>query len=94
MLRIERLAARSASDAHALRSVDLAVEKGEHVALIGASGAGKSTLIRCVNRLVEPESGAIFLGDLEITRLNARALRQARRRIGIVCGTARSDASR
>jgi phosphonate transport system ATP-binding protein len=54
------------------------------VALIGPSGAGKSTLIRCVNRLVEPTSGQVCLGDLDITSLNARRLRQARRRMGMI----------
>jgi phosphonate transport system ATP-binding protein len=47
-------------------------------------GAGKSPLIRCVNRLVEPTAGRIFLQDLELTHLKARALRQARRRIGMI----------
>jgi phosphonate transport system ATP-binding protein len=67
-----------------LRGVDLAVAKGEIVGLVGASGAGKSTLIRCVNRLIEPESGAIFFDGVEITRLKRRELRHARRRIGTV----------
>ena len=50
----------------------LGVAAGEVVGLIGPSGAGKSTLIRCVNRLVEPTSGQVFLGDLEITAPVAR----------------------
>ena len=55
------------------------------MALIGPSGAGKSTLIRCVNRLVEPTSGHVFLGDgEEITALGAWGLRKARRRMGMI----------
>ncbi len=54
------------------------------MALIGPSGAGKSTLIRCVNRLVEPTSGRIFLQDLDLTSLGANALRKARRRMGMI----------
>ena len=55
----------------ALSGVDLAVPKGQVMALIGPSGAGKSTLIRCVNRLVEPSAGSIMLDGTELTRLGA-----------------------
>lgn len=68
----------------ALTDISFSVPAGQVVGLIGPSGAGKSTLIRCVNRLVEPTSGSIQLGPTELTRLNGRALRQARRRIGMI----------
>src|SRR5689334_23965707 len=54
------------------------------MALIGPSGAGKSTVIRCINRLVEPTSGAVTLNDTEITALGAAELRRARRRMGMI----------
>jgi phosphonate transport system ATP-binding protein len=82
-LRIENLV-KSYTVTHALKGVSLDVPEGGVVALIGPSGAGKSTLIRFVNRLVEPSAGRIFLGDVEITALSARGLRQARRRIGMI----------
>jgi phosphonate transport system ATP-binding protein len=53
-------------------------------AIIGPSGAGKSTFIRCINRLVQPTSGSIVFQGQDITRLTGRALRQMRRRIGMV----------
>jgi phosphonate transport system ATP-binding protein len=84
MLRIEHLSKRYGRDERALDDVSLALAPGEIIALIGPSGAGKSTLIRCINRLVEPSEGRIFLGDVELTRLNPRELRQARRRIGMI----------
>ncbi|GIV83103.1 MAG: phosphonates import ATP-binding protein PhnC [Candidatus Roseilinea sp.] len=84
MLRIEKLVKQYPTGDRALRGVDLTVTEGEVVALIGPSGAGKSTLIRCVNRLVEPTSGKIWLHDTEITALDARRLRQVRRRIGMI----------
>jgi len=68
----------------ALDGIDLEVPAGQVMALIGPSGAGKSTLIRCINRLVEPTSGQVFLGDLELTRLRQGALRKTRRRMGMI----------
>ena len=84
MLRLERLVKRYPTGDHALKGVDLEVPKGQVLALIGPSGAGKSTLLRCVNRLVEPTSGRVFLGDLEITALSSADLRRARRRMGMI----------
>lgn len=67
-----------------LRGIDLTV-KGEGVtAIIGPSGTGKSTLLRCINRLVQPTAGSIVLSGTDLTRLSGRALRDARRRIGMV----------
>lgn len=68
----------------ALRGIDLAVPRGQVMALIGPSGAGKSTLIRCVNRLVEPTAGSVRLEETEITALRPAALRHARRRMGMI----------
>jgi phosphonate transport system ATP-binding protein len=53
-------------------------------AVIGPSGTGKSTLLRCVNRLVEPTSGEIHFGGRDIAPLSGKALREARREIGMV----------
>ena len=72
------------ADRPALDGVDLTVPRGQVLALIGPSGAGKSTLIRCINRLVEPDSGQVFVGDLEMTTLTSRELRRGRRRIGMI----------
>ena len=68
----------------ALDGVSFEVPAGQVVGLIGPSGAGKSTLIRCVNRLVEPTSGSIRLGDVDIAGLGAGQLRRTRRRIGMI----------
>jgi phosphonate transport system ATP-binding protein len=84
MLRLEKVVKQYRTGDMALRGVSLVVPKGQVMALIGPSGAGKSTLIRCVNRLVEPTSGRIFLHDLELTTLGSGALRKARRRMGMI----------
>ncbi len=68
----------------ALSNVSFSVEKGEFLVLIGLSGSGKSTLLRCINRLVEPTSGRIFLNGVELTKLSPRAMRKVRRKIGMV----------
>ncbi|MEM8876697.1 MAG: phosphonate ABC transporter ATP-binding protein [Pseudomonadota bacterium] len=84
MLKLEQLTKTYRTGDQALKAVDLEVPEGQVLALIGPSGAGKSTLIRCINRLVEPTSGRVFLCDLELSALGAGALRRARRSIGMI----------
>jgi phosphonate transport system ATP-binding protein len=68
----------------ALKGVSFKVRSDERVALLGRSGSGKSTLMRCINRLTEPDAGAIIFDDVDTTRLKGTALRQFRRQIGMV----------
>jgi len=84
LLRLEGLAKRYGTGDLALGGVDLEVPAGQVMALIGPSGAGKSTLIRCVNRLVEPTAGQVWLDGQEVTGLGAGALRRMRRRMGMI----------
>ena len=67
-----------------LRGIDLRFEGAALTAIIGPSGTGKSTLIRCINRLVEPSSGAVLLDGEDLVKLQGDALRQMRSRIGMV----------
>jgi len=67
-----------------LRDITLDFAPRGVTAIIGPSGTGKSTLIRCINRLVEPSGGSILLDGEDIVPLRGRALRLARRRIGMV----------
>lgn len=67
-----------------LSGIDLTVETGEVVALVGANGAGKSTLMRCIARLQEPTAGTVRVGDVDLTAAGHRDLRTARRDIGFV----------
>ena len=83
-LRVEDLVKTYATGDRALDGVSFEIPPGQVVGLIGPSGAGKSTLIRCVNRLVEPTSGRILLGDVDIARLGSGELRRTRRRIGMI----------
>lgn len=67
-----------------VRGIDLTVERGECVALVGESGAGKTTLLKTLGRQIEPRGGKIALGGAEITALKGRALRAMRHQIGYV----------
>ncbi|MBQ2053606.1 MAG: ATP-binding cassette domain-containing protein [Eubacterium sp.] len=71
-------------EVHALKDVNLTIEDGEIYGIIGYSGSGKSTLIRCINRLEEPDSGEVLVGDVDITKLSERELREKRKKIGII----------
>ena len=84
MLRLEKLVKTYKTGDQALKAVDLEVPDGQVLALIGPSGAGKSTLIRCINRLVEPTSGKVYLGDVELSGLSSGNLRKERRRMGMI----------
>ena len=66
-----------------LKGIDLDVQKGEVVCIIGASGSGKSTLLRCLNLLEEPDGGHIWFGGQDLTDLYAD-LDGLRQRIGMV----------
>lgn len=63
-----------------VKNVSLNVYEGEIVVLMGLSGSGKSTLLRCVNRLVEPNRGSVFVDGEDVLRLSPSELRELRQR--------------
>lgn len=67
-----------------LRRVDLTVEKGETMAVMGMSGAGKSTLLKCIAGLQRPTGGQMLIDGVDIARMPERDLDRIRRRIGMV----------
>ena len=67
-----------------LKGIDLSIEKGDIFGIVGFSGAGKSTLVRCINRLEEPDSGKVWIGDTEITSLKKKQLNERRKKIGMI----------
>lgn len=68
----------------AVRNVSLRVEKGDIFGIIGFSGAGKSTLVRCINLLERPDQGTVRVDGVELTALNEKALREERKKIGMI----------
>lgn len=82
MLRIEDLR-KSYNGVQVLKGVYLELKEGETKVLMGPSGAGKSTLLKCINLLVRPDGGRIFIGDEEITSPSVDVVKM-RQKIGFV----------
>lgn len=68
----------------ALQNINLKIEQGEFVAIIGLSGAGKSTLIRCVNRMHDITGGQLVVDKVDVSKLKGKQIRRFRRRIGMI----------
>src|SRR5690625_3313798 len=87
VISIEGLSKIFASNNKKITAVDdltLSINKGEIFGVIGYSGAGKSTFVRLLNRLEEPTSGRVVMGEKEITALNRKELRLTRQDIGMI----------
>ena len=82
IVRIQNLE-KSFGDNLVLKDIDMDVQKGEVVAILGPSGSGKSTMLRCINRLEEPTGGHIWFEDIEITDPKTN-INEIRERIGMV----------
>ena len=68
----------------AVNGIDLAVQPGEFVVILGRSGSGKTTFLRSINRLVEPTAGTVRVAGRAVTGADQAALRAARRQIGMI----------
>lgn len=68
----------------ALQGVDLKVEQGDFLAILGPSGSGKSTLLNMIGALDKPTEGKVFIESVDVSTLNDNALADLRRRIGFV----------
>ena len=66
-----------------LKGIDLDVDKGERIAILGASGSGKSTLLRCLNFMEMPDAGTVTLDGREVGRRESELI-ALRQRIGMV----------
>lgn len=68
----------------ALKNINLIINEGEFVAIIGLSGAGKSTLLRLINKLIESTEGEVFFEGDSVTKATGRDLINIRRQIGMI----------
>lgn len=69
---------------HVLRGVDLTINKGETIVIIGRSGCGKSVLLKLIIGLMKPDEGKIFISGDDITFLNDNQLNKLRQRFGML----------
>jgi polar amino acid transport system ATP-binding protein len=67
-----------------LKGIDLQVQPGEVIAIIGKSGSGKSTLLRCINGLEEFQSGSLTVDGKPLLHHNPQAMRELRQRVGMI----------
>ena len=68
-----------------LKDIDLTIDQGEVVSIVGASGAGKTTLLQILGTLDRPDSGSVLYGDVDVTRMRERELARFRNgKIGFV----------
>ena len=68
----------------ALKNVNLNIEQGEFVAIIGLSGAGKSTILRCINRMHDIQQGTLTVDGVDVESLSGKSLRRFRRKVGMI----------
>jgi len=83
ILRIEHMTKRY-GDKEVLTDASLSINKGELKVLIGPSGGGKSTLLQCINFLIKPDRGRIWLDGTEIIRAKGKALYAYRQKVGMI----------
>lgn len=68
-----------------VREASFSVEEGESFVIMGLSGSGKSTLLRCINQLIKPTAGHIYLDGQDLTKVSSQELIEIRRkRMGMV----------
>ena len=70
------------SDSFALRGVSFSLNPGERVAILGANGSGKTTFVQCLNGLLAPSSGEVWIDGFSIS--NPKAIQEIRRKVGMV----------
>ncbi len=67
-----------------LDGINFEVEEGSTAVVLGRSGIGKSVLLKCIVRLIEPDSGKVFIGDVNVLDLNEQQLNEMRKNIGFL----------
>ena len=87
MIRFDDVSVTYRGGVRALRNVDLRIDDGEFVVVVGLSGAGKSTLLRALNGLVPATSGSITIDGTEVVGAQSAELRAIRSRIGMIFQT-------
>lgn len=84
MIRFEKASVTYPGGVSAMRDLDIEIDEGEFVVIVGLSGAGKSTLIRAVNGLVPLTSGKLQVNGIEVTELSRAGMRELRSEVGMI----------
>jgi phosphonate transport system ATP-binding protein len=84
MLRVRSLSVRYPNGRLVLDGLNLQVEPGELVVVLGGNGSGKTTLLHSIARLLRPSAGEVWLGDTDLCKLDGEALRQARLELAMI----------
>ena len=84
MIEFKEVEKRYPNGFEALKHINLTIDQGEFVAIIGLSGAGKSTLIRTINRMHDITQGQLTVDGTDVMTLHGKNLRKFRRRIGMI----------
>jgi len=84
MIRLQNVVKEYKNGVKALNDVNIHIEKGDFVFLVGSSGAGKSTLIKLLMKEIDPDKGKLYLANKDITKVTNRSIPEIRRHIGMV----------
>ena|SRR5574344_1262137 len=84
LIRFKNVTKTYKSGVTAIRDLDLSIEKGEFIFIIGSTGCGKSTLIKMLYREEKPTSGQILVGGIDVGKIKNRKTYKIRRKIGVV----------
>ena len=87
MIKFENVSVTYPAGVEALKDLDLTINDGEFVIIVGLSGAGKSTLLRTTNGLVMPTNGEVLVDEKKITTANKKELKEIRSNIGMIFQT-------
>ena len=85
MIKFENVSKTYPNGVKGLQNINLEIEQGEFVSIIGLSGAGKSTLIRTINRMLDISEGKLTVDGIDVTKLKGKSLRKFRRnKVGMI----------
>ena len=87
MIKFENINVTYPGGVEALKDLNLEINEGDFIIIVGLSGAGKSTLLRTINNLVKPTKGVVYLEGQDVTNARKRDLKKIRSQIGMIFQT-------